>query len=199
MLSELGAVSISNEVLQRHYQGESLSIEDQEIMANVPKTSAALLEKIPLLENVSVMIEKQTEYFDFSQVTTKLNRDLRVLLGGHMIKCVREFDRLLQSGYTPADARKEMLSKPMLFKQELVTSLSQYQGGRTNKPQLVLLEDLKVGMVLDSDICQGDYSLILPKGFAVTETTLLTTQANMSHIEGHADVFTVVQHNPPES
>lgn len=195
MLADLGAVSICNDVLEKYYQSDNLSIEEQEMIAQVPKLSAQLIVRIPKLENVAAMIEAQTEYFNFPSTEQRLNKEQRLKFGGHMLKCVREFDCQLAAGAKQPDVVKAMLDKPMLYNQELVSKLAEFKLEDKEAPSVIMLKDLEIGMVIDADIRFKDYSLILPQGFEVSEATIQTIHANPGNIDREREPVCVIQRN----
>ena len=199
MMSELGAVSLDNSTLKKVYFGGVLDISEQEEVGKVANLSAGLIERIPRLENVAQMIQRQNEFFEFPKGTQKLNHEQRLKLGGHMIKCVREFDRRIQAGEKQSDVIAAMLETPLLYNHDLIKvlgacSVQQKQTDlNAESPNQIYINNLQPGMVLECDIRLKDYTLIHPQGFEVTETTLASIQENLGEIDKEDTPVRVVQ------
>ncbi|WP_051559962.1 response regulator [Marinobacterium jannaschii] len=176
MLSELGAVALEDSLLNKIANGEILNSEEKQLMMAVPHQGALLIEKVPRLSRVARMVRYQKDNISFSGDAGKLTGDDRALLGGHMIKVVLEYDRLLANGCCHAEAIAWLERKEEEYHPEVVRHLATLSCNDDLVTKLLPLGQLAVGMVLDQDLLKNDSSLILAKGYEISEAMLLRIQ-----------------------
>ncbi len=100
-LSQVGCVTVPDEVLNKVAAAEALSEDEQQLYDLHPGVAGDLLARIPRLEAVADAIRHQKVTFDAGTETPIGSRILRVVL---------DFERLESSGMTPTDGLTQLRS-----------------------------------------------------------------------------------------
>ncbi len=167
VLSQIGCVTIPNEVLAKHARGEMISVEEEKMLTRHPELGAKLVQKIPQLEDVAEMIAQQNKLSKGPFPDHPNKRDA-VTLGTQLLKMADYFERGTTMGSEP-----EMVFQLMIRSYDPI--LMEILGKTiTNeaKTAKLMITDLTVGMVLGENVHNGANELILEKGTTVTQPIL---------------------------
>jgi len=106
MLSQIGCISVSPDILKKHYAGEELSDDERAQMLAHAQVGRKLLHHITRLHAVAQMIERQHEdYIDGSGLSAEA---FSIALGSQMLRVALDHDRWLGTGLSPEEAVMEM-------------------------------------------------------------------------------------------
>ncbi len=172
LLSQIGCVTIPGDVLGKVFSGQPLTPEEEEMYRNHPVAGAALLEKIPRLENVTKMIELQQKPFDEYTEELKSSEFEEVLIGAQILTAATDFDRMLYRGLSPHEARVWMNKQHNRYNPEILTFFADLTIDDQKQFLSLNIAQIAEGMIAAEDIHAKNGVLIIPKGQTITRTLL---------------------------
>jgi CheY-like chemotaxis protein len=173
MLSQIGCISLSIDILQKLNDGAELSPAESALYKSHPATGCRLLENIPRLETVARIIEKQEEFINPLLPGQPLGEADRVLLGTHLLKLSLALDHFTSRGLTRSAALAQLQTGNHVYPPELLKALAALESvDLAMESRAVRFKELTTGMVLKTDIVTKDGSLLLAKGHTLTSTIL---------------------------
>ena len=154
MLSQIGCVTLSEEVIRKIHRGKDLTEEEARRFGAHPRIASELLRHIPRMGEIAEIIACQDRHFDGKGHIAHPRKGENIPLGARILKVVLDFDTLESKGLSKVDALKELgrhlgwydpavlkafeavlgVSKRYRVKDEPVSRL---------KPQMILGEDVK--------------------------------------------------------
>jgi len=167
MLSQLGALALPNEVLERAFQSTPLEAKEEDMLLSIPRRGAQLIERIPRLERVAMMI---AAHQDTDEQLEQLPEEVET--GARLLRCTTWLAAMkLRDGVSvqkALDAARLRFRHPqdVTFLQTL-SSYSEPQDKKVLKA--VCISELKEGMVLEEDVTALSGSVVLSKGKELTE------------------------------
>jgi response regulator RpfG family c-di-GMP phosphodiesterase len=167
MLSQLGYISLPVELVEKLYYGKRLTAEERALADGAPEVARRLLGRIPRLEPV-------LEILAVSQHAKNEVSDELLQLGGQILRVVLEYDAQMARGQSVNGAIQALRAEPNRFDAKLVKSLESLVGQAVESQQVseVLVGRLTPGMVFLDELRTSVGTLLVPKGFEVTETFL---------------------------
>ena len=170
MLSQLGYLSLPPQLVEKMYYGEQLTAAERTLASGVPDVASALLENIPRLEPV-IQILVALNWTD--EQIARLG-DGTVGLGTRILGLVLEYDTLVTQGH-PADVAIQTLRpRACRFGAELIEQFSVHLGAGSGKTEAreLPLRSVTAGMVIMQDVRTHLGTLLVPRGFEVTNVFL---------------------------
>ncbi len=165
MLSLLGCIALPNELFEKAYGGQNLTPEEDRIFGAHPEIAARLLSNIPRLEGVAEIIRRQQG----PELDGSAMEQLRQ--GGHMLHLALELDRRI---YRDIDRHSAVAQLRGLgrFDIRMLDAIDSYSPTKLEfDARLLLIRQLRSGMVLDEDVVSEDgNALILKEGTTLTQT-----------------------------
>jgi len=128
MLSQIGCVSIPSEVLEKAYAGESLTLDEQDLLASHPAVGSKLIAHIPRFESIAWIIEAQQMPFNAYAEQSTGAPDDETALGAQILKVAIDLDQLVVSGLSPSAALDELRQRPEDYNPLVVKALRQSKG-----------------------------------------------------------------------
>jgi response regulator RpfG family c-di-GMP phosphodiesterase len=128
MLSQIGCVSIPSEVLEKAYAGESLTLDEQDLLASHPAVGSKLIAHIPRFESIAWIIEAQQMPFSAYTEQPTGTPDDETALGAQILKVAIDLDQLVVSGLSPSAALDELRQRPDDYNPLVVKALRQSKG-----------------------------------------------------------------------
>ena len=162
MLCQLGALSLPEDVLKRAFNSVNLGEEDKLMLKAIPSQGAKLLERIPRLGRVALMIESQfgTDA-DINSLPERVQVGARLLRMATWIETTKLHQQL--SLQEAIKAAKEHFTDDKDL--DLLSTLDSYQSLQETKTvREVRAPELKIGMVLEEDVCALSGSVVLSRG-----------------------------------
>lgn len=191
-LSQIGCVTIPNDILEKVYNGTKLTPQEQAIYNTYPEAGARLLANIPRLGNISRMISLQRlPYCQYSKKPNTPDEKL-VHLGGQMLKIAIDFDRRVFLGAKTDEAL--MLMKRLTDEYnpqvlEIMSRINISTAGYIVKK--LKLGQIILGMKLNQDIKANNGLLLAVKGQEIT-LSLRERLINFSQTIGIEEPFEVL-------
>jgi response regulator RpfG family c-di-GMP phosphodiesterase len=168
MLSELGCLTLTPDLLEAIHAGEPLTPEHERIYSQHPQIAHDLLARIPRLELVADMILQQKE------VPTDLSRSLSpdaesVRRGAQMLRVSLAFDRLLSTGSERQEALLALSRNPAEYDAKMVAALKDFRTSRgPTELRAIDVRDLRTGMILNEHLRSTTGMLLAAKGQEVS-------------------------------
>lgn len=170
MLSQLGYLSLPVELVEKVYYGERLS-EDEKVLADGAKEVASqLLEHIPRLEPVLQILHAMNWPDD---AIARLG-DGTIGLGTRILCMTLEYDSMIMQGNSVDVAVQTLRTRTSRFGAELVEQFARHIGAGASAEEIrqMPLRAVKAGMTILQDVRTHLGTLLVPRGFEVTEVFL---------------------------
>ncbi len=164
MLSQLGCVTLSPEIVEAAYCGKELSREEQTAFDMHPSVARNLLSNIPRLGYITWMVGQQR----FGAATPNDHMPVSMRIGAGILRLAIAFDDLKIRGHSDAEALS-MLQRDPQFDPEIVLALRGLQPETSNMDwKTVPISDLSTGMILQEEIRTRFEMLLAGRGQEVT-------------------------------
>lgn len=167
MLSQVGCVTIPEEVLTKVFAGKSLSQVEINMYQNYNKIGADLISNIPRMEGVAQIIASQELKYSGSGGDSLKGE--AIPLESRILKLVLDHDLLVMSGMDSATAMLEIYKRDGWYDPKVI-SVFEKLISLENKYSVktVKIEELTTRMILTEDILTKEGVLIVSKGEEVT-------------------------------
>jgi response regulator RpfG family c-di-GMP phosphodiesterase len=178
-LSQIGTVTIPDDILKRSYRGITLSDDELIMYNNHPLIGADMIKSIPRLENIAEIIRYQFKNFDGTGFPHGALTGEDIPLESRILRISLDFDNLLSSGKTRDEAFEELKRKPAFYDINLLKSISRILlGVSENKDNPMVLdltvEELQEGMILAEDVTTSDGTVIAVKELQLSAPLIAT-------------------------
>ncbi len=186
MLSQIGAVSLPGDTLERVYYGQALSAEEQEMLSRVPRVTQQLLGGIPRLDSVLDILTYQAKRFDGSGMPRDSVKGEAIPWGARALKIAMDFDVLQTQGLDPAAALEVMRGRAGWYDPALLGELARIAGADKSPSRLreIPLRLVQPGMVFVEDVRTRGGVMLIARGQEVTEALV----ERVRNLAKHADV-----------
>ena len=161
----MGCIALPDEVFEKAYCGEALSVDESRMFCAHPGRGARLLANLPRLEIVAEIIRSQ-QGTDVEPSPTEEARQ-----GVQMLQLALELDRRIYRGMASGAALAELRSRGR-FDARMLESLRSYSPERAElEVRRLPIQALRAGMVIENNVMSKDGNLlILKEGTILTET-----------------------------
>ena len=191
MSSQIGCVSVPDEVLLKFYGNDSVTDGEKQMFEAHPAIGAELIQSIPRLEGVARIIAYQEKGYDGSGVPRDNVSGEDIPLGSRLLKLALDFDNYTMSGSSQVEALQKLRRRArydpgaLEALSKVVAEAHAYEISRLN------VKEITPGMVLGADVRTKDKVLLVPRGHEVTGTLLwrLRNFATISVIDGSVSVL----------
>jgi response regulator RpfG family c-di-GMP phosphodiesterase len=170
MLSQMGYMALPVELVEKLYYGEKLTPEEQVLADGVPEVAGKLLGHIPRLEPVLQILDalRATD-----EQLCRLGEGT-IGLGARILLVVLDYDSLTTQGYSNDVAMQTVRGKGARYGESLVEQFAGHVGARSarNEVREIPLRLVEPGMTILDDLRTHLGTLLVPRGFEVSETFL---------------------------
>jgi len=170
MLSQIGYLSLPVELVEKLYYGERLTPEEQTLAEGVPQVANKLLDHIPRLEPV-LQILAAISYTDEQLV--RLGEGT-IGLAAIILSLVLDYDTLVTQGHSSDVAVQTIRGKTSRYGETLVEKFATMVGASSgaNEVREIPLRVVRPGMIIMQDLRTSMGTLLVPRGFEVSEPFL---------------------------
>ena len=170
MLSQIGYLSLPVELVEKLYYGERLTPEEKTLADGVPEVAGKLLGQIPRLEPVMQILNA----VNASDAELRTLGDGTIGMGARILQMTLEFDSLRAQGHSVNVAVQTVRGKSARFGEALVERFALLVGGASGRSEVqeMPLKFVRPGMVIMDDLRTHMGTLLVPRGFEVSETFL---------------------------
>jgi CheY-like chemotaxis protein len=168
MLSQLGCIALPDEVVRRVLGANDASDADRALFDGHPETGGKLLTPIPRLEHVAEIIRLQS-----ASAAALSSAPREVQIGATLLHLALDLHAMLSRGETVRGALAELGKPPRRYEPRLLDALADYRPAASSSHVRALsVEELHVGMILDSNVRTTTGLLIVGKGQEVSPALL---------------------------
>jgi response regulator RpfG family c-di-GMP phosphodiesterase len=189
MLAPLGYLTLPPEVVVKARTSQALSKVEEQLLNNMPETTARLLANIPRLQGVAGLVRYQSKHYDGTGFPPDAMKGEAIPVGARLLKILFDMMQLQSGGLVPLKALNEMQQRQGWYDPKLLAAVRAAFGGAQAEPDTarpnisVTVEDLNVGMVLYSDIFTKEETLVLSAGHQISQMSLEKIQ-NFAQLSG---------------
>jgi response regulator RpfG family c-di-GMP phosphodiesterase len=187
MLSPIGYVTLPLDTLVKARSRQPLSKIEQQLVTAIPETTARLLSNIPRLEGVAKIARYQDKHFDGKGFPADEIKEEEIPAGARLLKILNDLLTLQAGGKPQAQALEEMSTREGHYDPQMLPLVRNILEANAEKPDMqtvsISVNDLTVGMVLNSDVLTNDGLLILSSGHYINQAVLEKIQ-NFNLISG---------------
>ncbi|MEQ1604116.1 MAG: HD domain-containing phosphohydrolase [Pyrinomonadaceae bacterium] len=178
MLSQIGCVSVPEDILQKIASNIPLSNKETGLYNRHPQIGYDLVIRIPRMENVAAIILGQNRRFEEDNVNA--SQVDAPAIGSRILKTVIDYDRFISNGINPHNALRELSERTGWYDPAVILALQ--RSVDTTADDFESLElgvvDLQPGMYLEGPLVSLRGSTLLPAGQEIT-TSLILRLANL--------------------
>lgn len=169
MLSQIGYLSLPAELVEKVCYGKSLSAEEQVLVDGVPEVASKLLSHIPRLEPVLQILNA----LNAKDAQLHALGDGTIGQGARILLIVLEYDSQIAQGHSATVAMQSVRAKSARLGESLVEKFAVMVGaGGGTEMREMRLEMVRPGMTIMDDLRTHTGTLLVPRGFEVSETFL---------------------------
>jgi DNA-binding NarL/FixJ family response regulator len=174
MLSQLGCVALPPETLAKVYGGQALSDEENKLYRSHPEVAGKLLGQIPRLEDVAAMVAGQLRTPSKDLATGDVKSWNAQQLGAAILWTAVRLDQFVDEGRSVHYAINQIMQlAPHLPKQITAAMLTApVTGGGRRESRTLTVEELGIGMILETEVLSAKGIRLVPKGVEITSSLL---------------------------
>ncbi|MFC4308939.1 response regulator [Steroidobacter flavus] len=170
MLSQLGYLSLPVETVEKLYYGERLTAEEKVLAQGVPAVASKLLGHIPRLDPV-------LQILDALRASDKALAALgegTIGGGARILMIVLDYDALIAQGHSKDVAVQTLRMKSERYGAVLLEKFAAFVGAAAAQAEVreMPLRHVQSGMTILDDLRTHMGTLLVPRGFEVSETFL---------------------------
>ncbi len=182
LLSQIGAVTIPRDILERWQKGELLEESETKIIRSIPRMGKSLIKNIPRLENIAEWIGYQNCTYNGRVVIGAPTAD-NIPLVARILKVIVDFDRLIEKSYDPSVVFQTMLIHESEYDPTILAAfrlnilsfdnryLCKISDDRMGEKE-ISINGIRSGMVLSRDVIDKNGVLIVPKDTLITDVLI---------------------------
>lgn len=185
LLSQIGLVTVPEELIEKKMSGHYLTGEENQIFSSHPEVGSSFLKNIPRLEDVSQAIAYQLKrYEEVKDELSKNDKSRNILRLSEIIKVCSDFSTYIESGGLDTAVIQMMTRDTGHYDPEVLTALEAEYTGIDKKFTLknLSLSEITTGMIIAQDIYDANNLIFLRKGMEMTEV-LRQRLFNLSRIK----------------
>jgi response regulator RpfG family c-di-GMP phosphodiesterase len=172
MMSQLGCVTLAPETVEAVFNSEQLSPTEQAQYDAHPRVAYDLLSKIPRLEPIAWMIERQNQPLPERGPDDLETADMR--RGAGILRLILAYERLIHKGVSRTEAAHTLSLQNKNFSPEFFQALvaldPNAEQGEIRKCRIELLSP---GMIVQQEVRTNEGVLLISKGQEVTPPLII--------------------------
>jgi response regulator RpfG family c-di-GMP phosphodiesterase len=169
LLSQLGCVRLSQDVLDKVAQGKSLTADERAEFAAHATIGAEVIARIPRLEHVAQIILYQNKNYDGTGWPHDDVKGDRLPLEARVLRGVMAHDELASQGWSETEILVQLAENKGRVDPAVLKALEQLARNATSAAERrVLPSELEVGMILQEDVKTDGGMMLLCRGAEVT-------------------------------
>ena len=175
MLSQIGCVTIPQEVLEKFRAGRPLSAKEEEMMKRVPQIGYNLLSHIPRLESVAAVVLYQNKNFDGTGFPADKIAGEDIPVGARILRVLQDLPAVESAGADKVKALENLTHFPGRYDPQVVEAVAAVFDGcavsaapTETQSRPVGIKNLRVGWTLSAAARTRDGSMIVPAGTQIS-------------------------------
>ena len=193
LLSQVGLVTVPQELIEKKMAGHYLTGEENQIFSSHAEVGSGFLKNIPRLEDVSEAIAYQLKRYDeIKDELSKNEKTKNTLRLSEIIKVCSDFKAYIESGGLDSAVIQMMARDTGHYDPEVLTALEAEYTGLDKKFTLknLPLNELTTGMIIAQDIYDSNNLIFLRKGMEMTDV-LKQRLYNLSRVKKISELIKV--------
>jgi response regulator RpfG family c-di-GMP phosphodiesterase len=172
MLSQVGCVTVPEDILTKVYEGKSLTVDEQRMVQDSPKVGHDLISRIPRLEPVAEILAHQERLANAWRSSIEPEIDTATPLGARILNLALDFDELIEARLSSSEAFSEIRRRGDRYERRGIAALRQVVNTSETLYELLEVDISKLSdhTVLGEDIITTNGILLMAKGQEVTES-----------------------------
>jgi CheY-like chemotaxis protein len=168
MVSQLGCITLPDDVVGRVHAGRPLSPAEAEQVANVPNVTERLLAHIPRLDGVRRILAASARPVRRLAMGADAKAH-QLMRAAQMLRIATDYDDLLSRGESPDGALTTMRARDG-YDPEVLEALAAMlvSCAGTHDVRLLAIGALQPGMLVADDVKMATGTLLVPRGYEVT-------------------------------
>lgn len=172
MLSQIGFVALPRATIEKLYQGQPVTREEQGMIARLPAVVEDILANIPRLDPVRQILRYHQKGYDGTGMPYDDVRGQKIPWGARVLRIVLDLDAL-EAQEVPLDLALDTLrGRSGSYDPSILQALAEIRGDSRAGSKAIVKEvsvsQLKVGMVLADDVKTSKGLLLVARGQEVT-------------------------------
>lgn len=175
MLSQLATITLPPQTAEKLYYGRPLLPAEQAMVKRLPAVTEQLLGNIPRLDAVREILAAYSQLVHTRPEERTIPPNGHAMRDAQLLKAAIDFDALESvKGNTAAKAIATMCARRGAYGDGMLQALTAIRGCESAIAEVVALsvDDLRVGMVLAEDITLASGTLLVARGYTVTDRFL---------------------------
>jgi len=168
MLSQLGCVSIPQEIMTKALDESTLNVDEQTMFLSHAEHGANLLEGVPRMEKIARIIAYQEKLFDGGGYPKDDVKGDDIPVESRILKIALDLDRLYSRDVPRSDAFLELSSRTGWYDPALLKIFSETPQKEKGDIKRVWINQLEDGMIFMENVLSKTDALLVMKGHAVT-------------------------------
>jgi response regulator RpfG family c-di-GMP phosphodiesterase len=171
LLSQMGCVTIAEELVKRRAGGHQLPDDDLEEYSAHAKVGAELLTAIPRMDVIAESVRYQERNFDGTGYPADGPTGEDIPMGARLMRVVLDFDAFESSGASSEDALGRLKQQQQNYDPAILMALeSSLNQVSTESPELISVGSLTDVMTLAEDVRTSSDVLLVAKGQEATSS-----------------------------
>jgi response regulator RpfG family c-di-GMP phosphodiesterase len=169
MLSQIGCLTIPEEMLTKIYRGQSLTSEEAQMFHAHPQIGHDLIARIPRLETVATIIAYQEKRYDGTGIPRDDKCGEEIPVGARILKVALDFDRLASRRLETAEAFAAIEAKGDRYDPAVIKALKAVLAEEIKyQVKSVAIEELNPGMILARNVTSSTGMVLMAEGQEVS-------------------------------
>jgi len=176
-LSQLGWIIFPPELLDKIELGKPLSADESLLYSRHPFTARKLLEKIPRLELIARIIERQNRAIDDLCLDASAGEQYFVDFGAHLLAVCVEYDKLILQGLSHDEAILHLYAQTNRYLPPVLATMSALKSARIDRRvyriEEVAIEQLETGMTIVEPLRDTNGDILVEQNTPVTRALIV--------------------------
>jgi response regulator RpfG family c-di-GMP phosphodiesterase len=173
MLSQVGCITLTGDVLEKIYSGQTLDEEEANQYGQHPEIGSRLIEHIPRLDVIAAMVRGQAQTYKEYGEPVELSELAPEHLGSQLLKIALDFDRQVTGGRPMDAAITDIKTRKRTYNPELAVALQGMEDLISDMTvQQVMVNGLVLNMIIDDNVKGCNGVMLVSKGQTVTQPVL---------------------------
>ncbi|HEX5482982.1 MAG TPA: HD domain-containing phosphohydrolase [Terriglobia bacterium] len=170
MLSQIGCVALSTEVLEKLYHGQPVTKDEQAKIDRAAAVTEELLSNIPRLDPVRQILVYHNKEYNGEGPPRDGVRGESIPWGARALKVALDLDALESQGVSAAASIDVLRSRAGSYDPAILNAVSEARGGEPSGMEMVevSLRDVRPGMIFAEDVRTARGLLLIARGQEVT-------------------------------
>jgi response regulator RpfG family c-di-GMP phosphodiesterase len=165
LFSQLGLITLPAEVVEKLHGGETLTPDEERMVARTPAVTEELLVQIPRLEAVRAILSTYRRSFDAASAPSPASR------AAQLLKVAVDFTDVEARHTAPGTALAILRGRESAYDPAILDALDAtlHSAGVRHEIRELPLSALRVGMVFAEDVMLTTGTMLVARGYEVTE------------------------------